>query len=336
MYQKWPKSIFPCVNFIVSHHEIWVQGGEGCPPLPLLLRLSAVLIHLCPPPTPGVHRWNCWVATQTRRPQHQRVPAMADGVATDANVRQRETTSTWGRPRLQTTHRHAHDVCDVCGPFLGKGAKCPLPKYWHLTSTTCRECLQVAGRVYLGQTVSDRNNRTKTSSGGGPDSARHPDEAAREHLQKGLLGPLQCPPPPHNPQLRLLWRWFRPASAHHLHRWDRELCCVPNIDSGFGSDEIRRAGAYAAQQLVLNSLSNRQACRAVGGGAGGERGEQVPVPVGARTLTLHNPPSFRAKRGSNHCVATCVCRGVGMTPGCIAVCSRRRLLASRHLPLPFP
>ena len=28
--------------------------------------------------------------------------------------------------------------------------------------------------------------------------------------------------------------------------------------------------------------------------------------------------------------------GVGMTPGCIAVCSWRRLLPSRHLPLPFP
>ena len=26
----------------------------------------------------------------------------------------------------------------------------------------------------------------------------------------------------------------------------------------------------------------------------------------------------------------------GMTPGCVAVCSWRRLLASRHLPLPFP
>ena len=28
--------------------------------------------------------------------------------------------------------------------------------------------------------------------------------------------------------------------------------------------------------------------------------------------------------------------GVGMTPGCAAVCSWRRLMASRHLPLPFP
>ena len=28
--------------------------------------------------------------------------------------------------------------------------------------------------------------------------------------------------------------------------------------------------------------------------------------------------------------------GGGMTPGCVAVCSWRRLLAFRHLPLPFP
>ena len=28
--------------------------------------------------------------------------------------------------------------------------------------------------------------------------------------------------------------------------------------------------------------------------------------------------------------------GLGMTPGCVAVCCGRRLLASRHLPLPFP
>ena len=37
--QKRPKSIFPFVNFIFSHHEIWVQGGGSAP---LLL---AVLIH---------------------------------------------------------------------------------------------------------------------------------------------------------------------------------------------------------------------------------------------------------------------------------------------------
>ena len=28
--------------------------------------------------------------------------------------------------------------------------------------------------------------------------------------------------------------------------------------------------------------------------------------------------------------------GVGMTPGCVAVCSWWRLLASQHLPLPYP
>ena len=35
-----------------------------------------------------------------------------------------------------------------------KGAFGPLPKYWHFASTTCRRCLQLAGRVYLWCTVS--------------------------------------------------------------------------------------------------------------------------------------------------------------------------------------
>ena len=29
VYQKWPKAIFPFVNFIFSHYEIRVQGGGG-------------------------------------------------------------------------------------------------------------------------------------------------------------------------------------------------------------------------------------------------------------------------------------------------------------------
>ena len=37
---------------------------------------------------------------------------------------------------------------------MGRGAFGPLPKYWHFASTTCPRCLQLAGRVYLGQTVS--------------------------------------------------------------------------------------------------------------------------------------------------------------------------------------
>ena len=45
-------------------------------------------------------------------------------------------------------------VNDGSGPFWGKGAEGPLPKYWHFASTTCRQCLQLAGRVYLWCTVS--------------------------------------------------------------------------------------------------------------------------------------------------------------------------------------
>ena len=40
-------------------------------------------------------------------------------------------------------------VNDASGPFLGKGVK-----YWHFESTTCRQCIQLADRVYLGQIVS--------------------------------------------------------------------------------------------------------------------------------------------------------------------------------------
>ena len=45
-------------------------------------------------------------------------------------------------------------VNDCSGPFWGKGAFGPLPKYWHFASTTCRQCLQLAGRVHLWCTVS--------------------------------------------------------------------------------------------------------------------------------------------------------------------------------------
>ena len=83
--------------------------------------------------------------------------------------------------------------------------------------------------------------------------------------------------------------------------------------------------------------------------------QQAPVKCDSRFLTLHTPHEPRAAR-----CATCRPRlqgvggrlvhpklsldrdrdggggGVGMTPGCVGVCSWRRPLASRHLPLPFP
>ena len=42
----------------------------------------------------------------------------------------------------------------VSGPFLREGTFGPLPKYCLFASTTCRQCLQLAGRVYLWCTVS--------------------------------------------------------------------------------------------------------------------------------------------------------------------------------------
>ena len=46
-------------------------------------------------------------------------------------------------------------VNDGAGPFFwAKRAFGPVPKYWHFASTTCRRCLQSAGRVYLWYTVS--------------------------------------------------------------------------------------------------------------------------------------------------------------------------------------
>ena len=61
--QKWPKSIFIYVNFIVSHQEIWVRGGGGgsgggwykasvsdCLPLAAPIGLSPLhILTLCGP-----------------------------------------------------------------------------------------------------------------------------------------------------------------------------------------------------------------------------------------------------------------------------------------------
>ena len=54
-------------------------------------------------------------------------------------------------------------------------------------------------------------------------------------------------------------------------------------------------------------------------------------------LTPHKiPPLFNwHARQAGLCLKVLL-GGFGMTPGCVAVCSRRRLLASRHLALSFP
>ena len=42
MYQKWPNPVFPSVNFILSHYEIWVPGGTP-PPLVTVSRSNTAL-----------------------------------------------------------------------------------------------------------------------------------------------------------------------------------------------------------------------------------------------------------------------------------------------------
>ena len=42
MYQKWPNPVFPSVNFILSHYEIWVPGGTP-PPLVTVSRSITAL-----------------------------------------------------------------------------------------------------------------------------------------------------------------------------------------------------------------------------------------------------------------------------------------------------
>ena len=51
VYQKWPKSTFPFVNFIFSHYETWVKGGWGG----ILLGSLAALI----PPPPCIKLRQC-------------------------------------------------------------------------------------------------------------------------------------------------------------------------------------------------------------------------------------------------------------------------------------
>ena len=73
-------------------------------------------------------------------------------------------------------------VNDCSGPFWGKGAFGPLPKYWHFASTTCRQCLQLAGRVYLWCTVST-DPRPPTPS-------VRVNDCSRPFWGKGAFGPL--------------------------------------------------------------------------------------------------------------------------------------------------
>ena len=51
----------------------------------------------------------------------------------------------------------------------------------------------------------------------------------------------------------------------------------------------------------------------------------APVEPSTASGELQHSPNNNIEEGE----------GVGMTPGCLAVCSRRRLVASCHFPLPF-
>ena len=73
-------------------------------------------------------------------------------------------------------------VNDGSGPFWGKGAFGPLPKYWHFASTTCRQCLQLAGRVYLWCTVSTDPRP--------PSPSRRVNNGSGPFWGKGAFGPL--------------------------------------------------------------------------------------------------------------------------------------------------
>ena len=73
-------------------------------------------------------------------------------------------------------------VNDGSGPFWGKGAFGPLPKYWHFASTTCRQCLQLAGRVYLWCTVSTDPRP--------PSPSMRVNDGSGPFWGKGAFGPL--------------------------------------------------------------------------------------------------------------------------------------------------
>ena len=100
------------------------------------------------------------------------------------------TVSTISRPRLLVVHSvyrprppsPSMRVNDGSGPFWGKGAFGPLPKYWHFASTTCRQCLQLAGRVYLWCTVST-NPRP-------PSPSMRVNDGSGPFWGKGAFGPL--------------------------------------------------------------------------------------------------------------------------------------------------
>ena len=102
VYQKWPKSILPFVNFVFPHYEMWVRGGGGGPPL--LLRCTAVLVHhwgggipsLRPPPSLAAPE-GCSGKAQ-RSHGHGHTPCPPPPRDTHTSARQSAGGSGSGRP----------------------------------------------------------------------------------------------------------------------------------------------------------------------------------------------------------------------------------------------
>ena len=110
-----PRPPSPSMRVNDGSGPFWGKGAEG--PLPKYWHFASTTCRQCLQLAGRVYLW-CTVSTDPRPPS----PSMR--------------------------------VNDGSGPFWGKGAEGPLPKYWHFASTTCRQCLQLAGRVYLWCTVS--------------------------------------------------------------------------------------------------------------------------------------------------------------------------------------
>ena len=138
-----PRPPSPCVRVNDGSGPFWGKGAFG--PLPKYWHFASTTCRQCLQLAGRVYLW-CTVSTDPRPPSPSR------------------------------------RVNDGSGPFWGKGAFGPLPKYWHFASTTCRQCLQLAGRVYLWCTVSIDPRP--------PSPSRRVNDGSGPSWGKGAFGPL--------------------------------------------------------------------------------------------------------------------------------------------------
>ena len=91
------------VNFIFSHNEIWVQEGGGGPggAPPLLLRLSAVLIHPCPQLTPTLGGPPQKAAPECSKSERCSTDSTSDFICVPLRPRPRTTTPNQNRNPTQ-------------------------------------------------------------------------------------------------------------------------------------------------------------------------------------------------------------------------------------------